>query len=92
MTVDMNRQAGDRNQQAGWYASTIAEVAVGLDVDVERGLSPDGVVSRRQKYGPNRLSGAKKESGLQAFLRQYQDFMQLVLLAATPRLPSCWPG
>jgi Ca2+-transporting ATPase len=82
MTVDMNRQAGDRNQQAGWYASTIAEVAVGLDVDVERGLSPDGVVSRRQKYGPNRLSGAKKESGLQAFLRQYQDFMQLVLLAA----------
>ena len=35
-----------------------------------------------QQYGPNRLAAKKKESGLQAFLRQYQDFMQIILLAA----------
>ncbi|HEX6326212.1 MAG TPA: cation-transporting P-type ATPase [Jiangellaceae bacterium] len=82
MTVDMNRQAGDRHQQGGWYASTIAAVGRGLDVEPVRGLSADEVASRRQKYGSNRLSSAKKESGFQAFLRQYQDFMQVVLLAA----------
>ncbi len=37
---------------------------------------------RLQKYGPNELAGKKKESGWQAFLRQYQDFMQIILLGA----------
>src|SRR5262249_20200999 len=32
--------------------------------------------------GPTRLAAAKKESPLAAFLRQYRDFMQIVLLAA----------
>ena len=38
--------------------------------------------SRLGSHGPNRLTGAKKESGVQAFVRQYRDFMQLILLAA----------
>ena len=38
--------------------------------------------SRLRSHGPNRLTGAKKESGLQAFVRQYRDFMQIILLAA----------
>jgi Ca2+-transporting ATPase len=57
-------------------------VAGELGVDVERGLSSGEASTRLQTHGPNRLAGAKKESGLQAFLRQYQDFMQLVLLGA----------
>ena len=32
--------------------------------------------------GPNRLDEAEKEPGWQAFLRQYRDLMQLVLLGA----------
>ena len=28
------------------------------------------------------MAGAKRESGVQAFVRQYRDFMQLILLAA----------
>jgi magnesium-transporting ATPase (P-type) len=31
---------------------------------------------RLQSHGRNRLAGGKKESGFQAFLRQYQDFMR----------------
>ena len=57
-------------------------VAATLDVDVGRGLSAGEVERRRQEYGSNHLTGAKKESGFQAFLRQYEDFMQIVLLAA----------
>jgi Ca2+-transporting ATPase len=57
-------------------------VAATLGVDVNRGLNAGDVERRLQQYGPNLLTGAKKESGFQAFLRQYQDFMQIVLLAA----------
>ena len=33
-------------------------------------------------HGPNKLAAAKKESGFRAFVRQYQDFMQIILLVA----------
>jgi P-type Ca2+ transporter type 2C len=57
-------------------------VAAELGVEPERGLSGEEARRRLASHGPNRLAGAKKESALQAFLRQYQDFMQLILLAA----------
>jgi Ca2+-transporting ATPase len=57
-------------------------VAAELGVDVERGLSAEEARGRLQTYGPNRLAGAKKESGFHAFVRQYQDFMQIILLGA----------
>jgi Ca2+-transporting ATPase len=74
-TVDERGQAS----LAGVEASLVASE---LGVDPERGLSADEARNRLQSHGPNRLAGGKKESGLQAFLRQYQDFMQIVLLAA----------
>jgi Ca2+-transporting ATPase len=68
--------------QENWYALTEAEVAQKLGVDPARGLSAADAQQRLQKYGPNELTAAKKESGLQAFLRQYRDFMQIILLGA----------
>ncbi len=68
--------------QDEWYASEASVVAGVLGVDVERGLSRDEARERLGRHGPNRLAGVKKESAVQAFLRQYQDFMQIVLLAA----------
>jgi Ca2+-transporting ATPase len=53
-----------------------------LDVDPGRGLSAGEAAERLRTQGPNKLAGAKKESGFHAFLRQYQDFMQLILLGA----------
>jgi Ca2+-transporting ATPase len=60
----------------------ISMVAKELEVEPGRGLSAGEAADRLRTHGPNRLTGAKKESGFQAFVRQYQDFMQLVLLAA----------
>jgi Ca2+-transporting ATPase len=51
-------------------------------VDPAKGLSTAEAQQRLQQYGANELAAKKKESGLQAFLRQYQDFMQIVLVAA----------
>ena len=47
-----------------------------------KGSAVEEARSRLQSHGPNRLTGAKKESGFQAFVRQYRDFMQIILLAA----------
>jgi Ca2+-transporting ATPase len=69
-------------QDSDWYRLSPKEVSNRLQVDPAKGLSAAEAQQRLQKYGPNRLAGKKKESGLQAFLRQYRDFMQIILLAA----------
>ena len=40
------------------------------------------MLQRRQQYGSNKLAEEAKEPGWRAFLRQYRDLMQLVLLGA----------
>ena len=57
-------------------------VAGELGVGLGGGLSGEEAASRLGSHGRNRLAGARRESGLQAFVRQYRDFMQLILLAA----------
>ena len=65
-----------------WYTYSPEEVGKQLQVDPLKGLGSDEAKSRLQKYGPNRLAEKKKKSGLQAFLGQYQDLMQFILLGA----------
>jgi Ca2+-transporting ATPase len=78
-TQDSTMDAPTQVRSASLEAS---EVAQQLGVDPAQGLSADEARRRLQEHGPNRLTATKKESGFQAFLRQYQDFMQIVLLAA----------
>ena len=63
-------------------ASEAAHVARGLGVDPAVGLTAEEARSRLASGGPNRLAAGKAEPGWRAFLRQYEDFMQVVLLAA----------
>ena len=65
-----------------WYALSVEDVAKQLQVDPAKGLSASEAQQRVQKYGPNELAAKKKESGWRAFLRQYGDFMQIILLGA----------
>ncbi|WP_154795690.1 cation-translocating P-type ATPase [Occultella kanbiaonis] len=58
------------------------DVARELGVDPAVGLSSDEARSRLASHGPNRLASGKQEPAWRAFVRQYQDFMQLVLLGA----------
>jgi Ca2+-transporting ATPase len=60
----------------------VDQVAHDLGVVPAQGLTADEARSRLASYGPNRLAGGKKESPWRAFLRQYEDFMQVVLLVA----------
>jgi Ca2+-transporting ATPase len=63
-------------------ASEAADVARELGVDPSRGLSAEEARSRLASHGPNRLAGGKREPAWRAFVRQYEDFMQLILLGA----------
>jgi P-type Ca2+ transporter type 2C len=60
----------------------VEEVCRELGVNAEVGLDPAEVERRRERYGANKLAEAKQEPGWHAFLRQYKDLMQLVLVAA----------
>ena len=65
-----------------WYTMTSEAVAQELKVDPAAGLSAAEAQQRLQQYGPNKLEEKKKEPGWRAFLRQYGDLMQIVLLVA----------
>ncbi len=65
-----------------WYALPAEDVARQLQVDPAQGLTAAEAKSRLEKTGRNELTAKKKEPGWQAFLRQYRDFMQIILLGA----------
>jgi P-type Ca2+ transporter type 2C len=78
MTPDINTLTGVGDA----FAETSEAVATTLAVDPAEGLSTAEAASRLASHGPNRLAEGTKESPLRAFLRQYEDFMQVILLAA----------
>lgn len=66
--------------QVAWYRLTSEEASRQLGVDPLRGLDDAEVQKRVQQYGLNRLDEEPKEPGWRAFLRQYRDLMQIVLI------------
>jgi P-type Ca2+ transporter type 2C len=73
---------GEQGTRTDWYSLTSEEVCAQVGVDPRSGLDAAEVERRRAQHGPNKLAEAKKEPGWRAFLRQYRDLMQLVLLGA----------
>src|SRR5262245_58130987 len=65
-----------------WHVLTRELAVAELHVEPERGLTREEAAQRLEQYGPNKFAEAKAESRLHAFLRQYQDPMQIVLLVA----------
>src|SRR5918994_2520873 len=65
-----------------WHNLTADAAPAQLGVDPHVGLAPGEVERRREQYGLNKLAEAEKEPGWHAFLRQYRDLMQLVLVGA----------
>jgi Ca2+-transporting ATPase len=65
-----------------WYALPPDEVARRIGVDPSRGLTASEVASRLAGVGPNKFAVAEVEPRWRAFVRQYRDPMQIVLLVA----------
>ena len=71
-----------RDKTVAWHSLTPEQACERLGVEVPLGLDAAEIGRRRAQFGPNKLAEAKKEPGWRAFLRQYRDLMQLVLLGA----------
>src|SRR3954471_19572956 len=68
--------------ETAWWALTPQQAIQAQTVDSATGLSTAEADSRRAKFGANKFADAKKEPRWQAFVRQYRDPMQIVLLVA----------
>jgi Ca2+-transporting ATPase len=65
-----------------WHVLSPESALQELQVEPERGLTGDDAAARLARYGPNKFAEAKAEPRWHAFVRQYQDPMQIVLLVA----------
>ena len=65
-----------------WHAISPDDALREQGVDPEQGLTAAEADARRAKYGPNKFAEAAHEPRLAAFVRQYADPMQIVLLVA----------
>ena len=67
---------------AYFHALSGSETLKALDVDAGQGLSETEAAARTRRYGANRFAEGEREPVWRAFVRQYQDAMQIVLLVA----------
>jgi Ca2+-transporting ATPase len=65
-----------------WHVLSREGAVHELHVEPERGLTSEEAAARLAHHGPNKFAEAKAEPRWHAFLRQYQDPMQIVLLVA----------
>jgi Ca2+-transporting ATPase len=65
-----------------WHTLSADRVLQAEEVNGQDGLTSAEAASRAQRFGPNTFATAKAEPRWRAFLRQYADPMQIVLLVA----------
>src|SRR3984957_7308122 len=68
--------------EVAWHTLSADQVLHSEGVDGQGGLSSAEAAARAQRFGPNESAAGRGEPRWHAFLRQYRDPMQLVLLAA----------
>jgi len=81
--TDTPRSAGPSTAgELAWHTLSAGQVLHSEGVDARRGLSSAEAATRTQRFGPNKLAESRTEPRWHAFVRQYRDPMQIVLLAA----------
>ena len=66
-----------------WETLRKEEVLRKLKTNTRSGLNDEEVIFRRNKYGKNKLEDKPKESLLVKFLKQFNDFMIIILIIAS---------
>lgn len=66
-----------------WQTLRKDETLKSLGTDEKLGLSDEEVKRRQEKYGKNKLQEKKKESVFIKFLKQFNDFMIIILIIAS---------
>jgi Ca2+-transporting ATPase len=63
-----------------WCALNVQDVSRKLKTNIETGLTDEEAKKRQEQFGKNKLNEAKKTSIIVRFLRQFNDFMIIILL------------
>ncbi len=66
-----------------WETLRKEEVIQKLRADRKKGLTNEEVTLRKQKYGVNKLEDKAKESLFMKFIKQFNDFMIIILIIAS---------
>ena len=66
-----------------WHTLIKDEVLRKLKTNEKLGLREDEVIKRQEKYGKNRLKDKQKESIFIKFIKQFNDFMIIILIIAS---------
>lgn len=66
-----------------WETFRKEEVLKKLKTDAKNGLTLEEVNFRKQKYGKNKLEEKKKETLIIKFIKQFNDFMIIILIIAS---------
>ena len=66
-----------------WHTKAINEVEVNFRTNVQIGLNEKEVEERHKHFGENKLADTKKESIFIKFIKQFNDFMIIILIIAS---------
>ena len=66
-----------------WHDKSTEEVARRLKTNAKIGLAETEVEKRRLEFGENKLEEKKKESFFIKFIKQFNDFMILILIISS---------
>ncbi|GBG24879.1 Calcium-transporting ATPase 1 [Hondaea fermentalgiana] len=85
---DANKTA--QVQQESWHVMDCESVAAKMETDMAKGLTAAEAAARLEKYGPNKLTEARKATMLERIWRQVNNV--LVLILAIVAVVSCVKG
>lgn len=66
-----------------WHMLKTEEVLRRLQTSTKMGLADNEIESRKEKYGANKLQEKKKENIVIKFVKQFNDFMIIILIIAS---------
>lgn len=66
-----------------WQSINLSEIKHSLKTNFQYGLTQEEVQKRFQEYGENKLEDKHKESFIIKFLKQFNDFMIIILIIAS---------
>ena len=65
-----------------WHTMSSKDVSLKINTNMSKGLTKEEVIERREKYGINKLEEVSKESIFIKFIKQFNDFMIIILIIA----------
>ena len=71
------------NTNEMWHTKNISEREKVLRTSIKKGLAEEQAQKRRQEFGQNVLQEQKKESIVIRFIKQFNDFMIIILIIAS---------